>query len=92
MSGQSLSARSVKQMLTRAGVDWRGLTITEEQTTARDAWNGGPWETYTQVRIEGPKLLQNTAWWVLFGKGLAHTGYPEYSLWSKSRRERRTKR
>jgi hypothetical protein len=78
----------VKQMLARAGVDWHALTITEETITARCWADGdagfGPWETYTQVRISGPKLEQNTAWWALMARGLSCAPYPEYSLWSKA--------
>lgn len=64
----SLSARGVKQMLSRAGIDYRDLTITEHQVTARDAWNGGPWQTYTEVKIEGPKESHDRAYWALFTK------------------------
>lgn len=88
MTGLSLSARSVKQILTSAGVDWRALTITEQRTTARDAWNGGPWETYTEVRLEGPKALYDKAYLALFGKRLSVAPYPDHSLWSRSRRSK----
>lgn len=86
MANRSLSAIAVKRMLTRQGVDWRGLTITEERTTERDAWNGGPQETYTQVRIAGPQEAYDRAYWALFYAGLRVASYPEYSLWSKGAR------
>lgn len=83
MAGKSLTARSVKVLLARAGVDWRGLIISEQRTTSRDAWNGGPWETYTEVRIAGPKELRRDAEDALYLARLSCAGYPEYSLWSR---------
>lgn len=84
---RSLSARGVKRMLTRAGVDWRALTITEQRITSRDAWNGGPWETYTEVRVGGPRLLLNTVWWALSKPGMSCASYPDHQLWSKSSKQ-----
>jgi hypothetical protein len=87
MASKSLSSRAVKQMLSREGLDWRKLRISERQTTSRDAWNGGPWETYTEVRIEGPKEIYDRAYWALFTKGLSVAGYPGYSFWCRQNRK-----
>lgn len=85
MSRRSLTARGVKQMLTRRGIDWRNLSITEQTTTARriDIGYIGPWETFTEVKIAGPRSIRNPACFALFCAGLSEAGYPEYSLFSR---------
>ena len=92
---RSLTARGVKQTLSRAGIDWRSLTITEEQTTARcwsDGCDGfGPWDTYTEVRLAGPKEDHSRAYWALMSAGHSVAGYPDYSLWSKTKTPKKAK-
>ncbi len=95
--GRSLTALSVERLLSRSGIEWHHLSITEEQTTSRivDVHYSGPWETYTQVRIEGPRSKRGDACSALFAAGMAEIGYPEYSLFSRSSpysRQRRSRR
>lgn len=83
MGNKSLTARGVRLRLTRAGVDYSALSIVEQTTRARDAWNGGPWETFTEVKISGPKVALDAAYWALFATGLSVAGYPDHSIWSR---------
>jgi hypothetical protein len=87
MADRSLTIRGVKRRLTAAGVDWSPLNFSEQRVTSR-TWRDatGSWgqpETYTEVRIEGPKDARDKAYWALFTKGLSVAGYPEYSLWCR---------
>lgn len=82
---KALTARGVKQMLTRAGVDHSELEIAEKQVTARrlDVDYTGPWENITQVVVTGPEAARRDAFHVLFDKGLCVAGYPDRDLWSR---------
>ena len=78
---RDLTARGVKAMLTRAGVDYSALTITHDPTVWTDLETGAQ---STSVKIEGPKTQRETAWDVLFYRpGLGCAPYPEYDLWSR---------
>lgn len=81
MSARRLTARGVKAMLTRAGVDCSALTITEDPAVWTDLETG---RQSTSVKIEGPKEQREAAWDVLFyGRGLGCAPYPEYDMWSR---------
>ena len=81
MSARPLTARGVKTMLTRAGVDYSALTITEDPAVWTDLETG---RQGTSVKIEGPKEQREAAWDVLFYRdGLGCAPYPEYDMWSR---------
>lgn len=76
-----LTARGVKTMLTRAGVDYSALTITDDPDVWVDIETG---IGSTSVRIEGPEDARRQATDALFwGRGLGHAPYPEYDSWSR---------
>lgn len=83
----ALTARGVKQMLTRAGVDYAALTITDRTVTARrvDIDYTGPWQTTNQVIIEGPNDARRAAFDVLFWgrRALSVAPYPDRDEWSE---------
>ena len=92
VSDRSLTVRGVKRMLSQKGVGYERLAFFEETITARHWGDGptfGPPETYTQVRISGPKEDRSEVEYVLMMAGLSSAPYPEYSLWSKPPRWRR---
>ncbi len=82
---KTLTARGLKQMLTRAGVDHAQLEFAEQQVTARrlDVDYTGPWEKVTQVVVTGPKECRTAAFHVLFDKGLSIAPYPDRDIWSR---------
>ena len=83
---RALTARGVKQMLTRASVDHTALTITDHPVTSRrvDFDHTGPWEQQNRVIIEGPKDARNAASNVLFwgSRPLSVAPYPDRDEWS----------
>lgn len=78
-SGQDLSARDVKRLLTRGGFKRRGLTFTENTVTL--AHDGG--RQITEVEIRGPEELRSEAFLVLLDAGLSCAPYPERDLWQR---------
>jgi hypothetical protein len=86
MIDRSLTILGVKRLLTRAGIDYSQLTITQSRVTASYLGDGlrfGPWETYTEVRLDGPRELRREAENALFYAGYSSAPFPDYSLWSK---------
>ena len=81
MSARALTARGVKTILSRAGVDYSALTITHDPAVWTDLETG---RQSTSVRIEGPQQARRAAWDVLFfSRDLACAPYPEYDMWSR---------
>lgn len=81
-----LTTRGVKVMLTRAGVDHRGLTFTEQDQTARtvDFDSSGPWVQQATVTISGgTKVQRDAAWSVLFEAGLSCAPYPDRAVYTR---------
>jgi hypothetical protein len=76
-----LTARGVKMMLTRAGVDYSALTITDDPAVWTNVETG---VGHTSVVIAGPKEARSRAAGVLYGKGLGNAPYPEYDMWSRA--------
>lgn len=66
-----LTARGVKAMLARAGVDYAALTITDAPGA--------------QVKILGSRESRRQAWHVLFDKGLVNAPYITHDFWSRPR-------
>jgi hypothetical protein len=75
-----LTARAVKAMLTRAGVDCSALEIRDDPAVWRDLSTG---RTSTSVIIEGPKELRHAASHVLWSAGLSRAPYPDHDAWSR---------
>ena len=75
-----LTARGVKLMLTRAGVDYSGLEITDDGTRWRDLETG---QVHTNVVIKGPEEARTRAFHVLFDRGLSVAPYPDHDEWSR---------
>ena len=71
MTGQ-LTARGVKTILTRAGVDQAELEVTD---TGRN---------HHSVQITGPEEARAAAWSELMDHGLACAPYPDRDLYSRS--------
>ena len=81
MSARPLTARGVKMMLARAGIDHSKLTITYDPAVWTDLETGAQ---STSVKIEGPREQREAAWDVLFYRpGLSCAPYPEYDMWSR---------
>lgn len=85
MSTRQLTARGVKMMLTRSGVDTTGLTITEQQQTVRtvDLHYTGPWRRQNSVTVAGSKDARRPARDALADRGLWCAGYPDHDEWSR---------
>ena len=76
-----LTARGLKAMLTRAGVDHSALEIHEDPAVWTNVETG---QRSTSVVVSGPKEAREAAWDVLFwGRGLGCAPYPEYDMWSR---------
>lgn len=81
MSRPALTARGVKTILTRAGVDHHAqLAITDDPTVWESLETG---RRNTSVRITGPREARRHAAGVLFGKGLSCAPYPDRDEWSR---------
>ena len=78
-----LTARGVKIMLGRAGVDYSGLVIRDEHAVWIDVETGE--RSQGSVVIEGPRDARKAAFWVLFDKGLSIAPYSKYDVWSRPR-------
>lgn len=75
-----LTARGIKNMLTRAGIDYSGLTFTDDPAVWTDVETGA---SSTSVKVEGPYALRRAVFWALFDRGFSTSPYPEYDLWSR---------
>jgi hypothetical protein len=75
-----LTARGLKAMLTRAGVDHSELEIRDDYAVWTNVETG---QHSTSVVISGPKDLRWQAASVLYDKGLANAPYPECDMWSR---------
>jgi hypothetical protein len=80
MTPKPLTARGVKLILSRNGVNHSALTITDDPQMWTDLDTGAK---TASVKIEGPKELRRAATRALFDKGLSEAPYPEYDLWSR---------
>jgi hypothetical protein len=80
MSAHPLTARGVKAMLTRAGVDHSALELRDDPAVWVNVETG---ERSTSVVVSGPKHVRREAAHVLYDKGLANAPYPEYDMWSR---------
>jgi hypothetical protein len=78
-----LTARGVKAMLTRAGVDYSALTITDDPAVWVDVETG---VGTTSVVVRGPKPQRHQVGAVLYEKGLACAPYSDYDMWSRKTR------
>jgi hypothetical protein len=74
-----LTARGVKVILSRAGVDYSALTITDDNTLWTDVETG---RQGTSVVISGPTEARRRAARVLFDRGFATAPYPDRDEWS----------
>jgi hypothetical protein len=80
MAERRLTARGVKAMLTRSGVDYSGLEISDDPTAWRDLETG---HVSTNVVINGPEEARRAAFHVLFDRGLSVAPYPDRDEWSR---------
>jgi hypothetical protein len=80
VSARPLTARGVKMMLARAGVDYSALTVTEDPAVWTDLETG---RQSTSVKIEGPEEARWQAALALYSHGLSNAPYPEYDMWSR---------
>lgn len=65
----ALTARGVRAMLTRSGVDHSQLDITADLAGS--------------VIVRGPQDARRQAWLALFDRGLTVAPYPGYDIWSR---------
>jgi hypothetical protein len=77
---KTLTARGVRTILGRAGVDYSALTITDDPAVWTNIETG---KSGTSVRIDGPKEARLKAFHVLFEKRLANAPYPDCDYWSR---------
>ncbi len=75
-----LTARGLKAMLTRAGVDHSALEIRDDYAVWTNAETG---QRSTSVVVSGPKEARREAGHVLYDKGLANAPYPECDMWAR---------
>jgi hypothetical protein len=80
MAKMKLTARGVKAMLARAGVDYSELDITDDAAIWTDLDGGRP---RTSVVIRGPKAARNRVWAALEDRGLACAPYTDRDEWSR---------
>ncbi len=79
-AARQLTARGVKMMLARAGVDYSALTIRDDPTVWWDLETG---RTSANVVIEGPEDARTAAFLALLGRGLSVAPYPDHDEWSR---------
>jgi hypothetical protein len=75
-----VTARGIKGMLTRAGVDHPALEIRDDYAVWTNVETG---QRSTSVVVSGPKEARREAGHVLYDKGLANAPYPECDMWSR---------
>jgi hypothetical protein len=81
LTGQ-LTARAVRDMLTRAGVRHTALTITDDP---EQCWDEETGEEIRRVRVTGPQPVRQEAWVALFRRGLACSPHLAEDYWSRRR-------
>lgn len=79
-AARQLTARGVKLMLARSGVDYSGLEIRDDPTVWRDLETG---HASTNVIITGPDELRDRAFHALLDRGLSVAPYPDHDEWSR---------
>lgn len=86
MNARPLTARGVKNILTRAMIDHTGLDIAENLITARriDTDFTGPWRQVHQVIVTGPQDARREAANALYDAGLTCAPFPDRHEWSRS--------
>ena len=77
---EALTARGVKVMLRRAGVDYSALTITEDPAVWTNVETGACGHS---VVISGPREARRAARDALFEGGLACAPYRDRDEWSR---------
>lgn len=84
-TSSSITSRGVKVRLSRAGVNYTALTITERDEVSRpiDLDSTGPWRRRTIVDIAGPQDTRWQASLVLMESGLACAPYGDHDQWSQ---------
>jgi hypothetical protein len=75
-----LTARGVKAMLTRAGIDHSELQIGEDPVVWTDVETG---KRSTYVIICGPADVRRQASDVLFDRGVSSAPYPDHDSWAR---------
>lgn len=75
-----LTARGLKTMLARAGVDHSALEIRDDYAVWTNVETG---QRSTSVAVSGPKDLRWQAASVLYDKGLSNAPYPECDMWAR---------
>jgi len=78
--GRPPTARGLKAMLTRAGVDHSGLDIRDDPAVWTNVETG---ERGTSVVVSGPGETRRRAFHVLFDRGLACAPYSDRDEWSR---------
>lgn len=80
---RGLTARAVKTRLTRAGVDYKPLTITEREEVSRivDLDASGPWRRRCVVTISGPRDARWAASRILYDAGLGCAPFGDHDVW-----------
>jgi hypothetical protein len=76
----TITARGIRQRLTRAGIDpERLLLITDHPTRGRvlDFDYASPWQEYNEVRISGPREVRHQASSYLLDVGLSLAPYSD---------------
>ena len=79
-AARQLTARGVKLMLARSGVDYSGLEIRDDPTVWRDLETG---RASTNVIITGPDEVRRRAFHALLDRGLSVAPYPDHDEWSR---------
>lgn len=77
-----LTARGVKTILTRAGIDQSTLTITDDPAVWCDLETG---ERVTSVKVTGPDDARSAVFHALFDRGYAVAPYSDCDYWSRPR-------
>jgi hypothetical protein len=80
VSSPPLTARGVKAMLTRAGIGYSALAITDDPAVWTNVETGA---RSTSVKIEGPDAARREVFWALFEKGFSTAPYSGYDMWSR---------
>jgi hypothetical protein len=75
-----LTARGLKGMLTRGGVDHSDLQVGDDPAVWEDVETG---ERGTSVVVSGPKEARRQASHVLYDHGLSCAPYPDRDMWSR---------
>lgn len=80
MTARPLTARGLRAMLTRSGVDHSQLAITDDPAVWTELETG---KRSTSVIVKGPEDIRWQAARALYERGLSCAPYPEYDMWSR---------